>query len=359
VLKSRKSFLISLFSVALVFLLPTCLKGLEPDAHEATTTEMSGLKSAPLSPDAQERLSELEARLADAHDKRDAQAEAGILHSIGLLNYANQRFDEALDAFSKSLVLYRQLSAENLEAAELCEVGAAYTALGMDEKALDAYKEALPLWRVLDRGREAATLGKIGEVFRTLHDGGEALHFDQAALEAYKQAGDRGGEATVLNNIGLAYFVSGNERKAVGYFDKARTVYHAVANLAGEATALNNLAVADSASGDNVDALASFEQALELHRKSNDRSAEAVTLNSMGVVYSRMGQSLIANRFYSQAASIYHALGDREAEAREPNALSLAATDAKRNGHQKKTNTDEGLNAGGMNAGPSQHPIVQ
>lgn len=349
-----KAFFVLLFSVALVLLNPTCLAGLAPDAHDATPTEMFGLKFAPLPPEAQERLSELEARLTDAHGNGDAQAEAGILHSIGLLNYANQRFDEALEAFSKSLALYRQLSAESSEAAELCEVGAAYTALGMEQKALDAYKEALPLWRRLDRGREAATLGKIAEVFRTLHDAREALHFDQAALEAYVQVGDRGGEATVLNNIGLAYFVSGNERKAVSYFDKARTAYHAVANLAGEATALNNLAVAYAASGDNIDALASFEQALELHRQGNDRGAEAVTLNSIGMVYSRMGQSLIANRFYGQAASIYHALGDQQAETRELNALSLAVTDAKRNGHKRKTETDERLNAC-----QTLHPTVQ
>ncbi len=63
-------------------------------------------------------------------------------------------------------------------------MGAAYTALGMEQKALDAYKEALPLWHRLDRGREAATLGKIAEIFRSLHDPREALHFDEAALEA-------------------------------------------------------------------------------------------------------------------------------------------------------------------------------
>src|SRR5579863_8942955 len=106
---SRRALHALLFSVPLV-LNPTRLAGLAPDAHDATPTEMIGLKSAPLSPEAQDRLSQLEAGLRDAHGRGDAPAEAGILHSIGLLNYANQRFDEALDAFSKSLGLYRQLS---------------------------------------------------------------------------------------------------------------------------------------------------------------------------------------------------------------------------------------------------------
>jgi tetratricopeptide (TPR) repeat protein len=343
-LNSCKVFLVLLFSVAIVLLNPICLKGLASDAHDSTPTEMFGVKSAPLSPEAQERLSEFEAKLRDAHGQGDAQAEAGILHFIGLLNYANQRFDEALDAFSKSLALYRQLNAESFQAAELCELGATYTALGMEQKALDAYKESLPLWHRLDRGREAATLGKIAEVFRTLHDAGEALRFDQAALEAYVRAGDRVGEATVLNNIGLAYFATGNERKAVGYLDKARSAYHAIANAAGEAAVLNNLAVAYSASGNNSDALALFEQALELDRKRNDRSAEAVALNSIGVVYAHMRQPLIAHRFYGQAASIYHDLGDLKAEASELNAASLAVSDAKRNGRKRKTDSDEGLN---------------
>lgn len=78
-----------------------------------------------------------------------------------------------------------------------------------------------------------------------------------------------------------------------------------------------------------------------------------MTLKSIGAVYSRMGESLAVHRFYGEAASIYHALGDQRAETRELNALSLAVTDAKRNGRKKKTDTDEGLNAS-----PS-HPIVQ
>ena len=338
-LNARKALPALLFSMALVPLNPICLEGSVPDA------QIFGPRTAPLSTEAQEKLSELQGRLRDAQGKGDAQAEAGILHSIGLLNYAYQRFDEALEAFSRSLTLYQQLNLESFEAAEFCEVGAAYTALGMEQKALEAYKEALPLWRRLDRGREAATLGKIAEVFRALHDAGEALHFDQAALEAYAQAGDRGGQATVLNNIGLAYFASGDKHKAEKYFVKARTAFHAVANRAGEAAALNNLAVAYTSSGNSGDALASFEQALELHRRNNDRSAEALTLNSIGLMYSRMGQSLIAHRFYGQAASIYHALGDQQAETRELNAVRLAVSDARRNDRKKKTDSDEGLNA--------------
>ena len=352
--QSRKLLLVCLFLVPLVLLNPACLESLAPDAHDATPTEMFGLKTALLSQEAEGKLSELEDGLKYAHNQGDAQAEARILDSIGLLNYGNQRFDKALEAFSSSLALYRKLKMESFEAVELCEQGAAYTALGMPQKALDSYKEALPIWRRVDRGREAATLGKIAEIFRTLHDSGEALHFDQAALESFVQAGDMGGQATVLNNIGLAYFSSGNRRKAVSYFEKARTAYLVAANPAGEARALNNLAVVYASSGDNSDALVSFDAALELQRKTSDRSAEAATLNSIGVVYSRMGQSLMAHKFYGEAASIYHTLGDRQAETRESNSLSLAISEAKRDGGKKKADTFEGLNAC-----PPQLPNIQ
>lgn len=345
---------IVLFSSTWALIQPSRMEGSVTNAHDSSPAEIFGPRLAPLLQEAQEKLRELDDRLKEAHDKGDAPTEAQVLDSIGLLNYVNQRFDEALEAFSRSLAIYRQLNSEKFEATELCEMGAVYTAQGMEQKALEVYKQALPLWRGFDRGREAATLGKMAEIFRSLHDPGEALHFDQAALEAFSKAGDRGGQATVLNNMGLAYFASGSERKAASYFEKARALYREVKNQAGEATALNNLAVACSASGNNTDALAALDQALELDRKVNDRNGEAMTLNSIGVVYSRMGQSLMAHRFYGLAASTYRALGDQQAETRETNALSLAITDAKRNGHKKKTDPDQG-----WNECPSRLPNVQ
>ncbi|WP_348261991.1 tetratricopeptide repeat protein [Telmatobacter sp. DSM 110680] len=337
-------FLQVLFFVTLVLIETPLMAARAPDTRDASASEVFGLRTAPLSPQAQEDLNELEDALKDARKRGDAQGEAHAFRAIGLLNYSNERFEDALEAFSNSLALYRQLNAEVLTATELCEMASAYTALSMDQKALDAYKQALPMWHRLDRGREAATLGKIAEIFRRLRDGAEALRFDQAALEGYTLVSDRGGQATVLNNIGLAYFAAGNKRKAVDYFQKARSAYHDLSNLAGEATALNNIAVVYTASGDNIEALASFERELDLTRKSKDRTVEAMTLNSIAVTYSRMGESLAAHKFYGQAASIYHELGDRQAESRELTALSLAIADAKRRGH-KNTNTDEVLNA--------------
>ncbi len=347
-----KTLVMATFSATLVLLNSSFLAAKPPDARDSSPSEVLGPRTAALSQEAQERLNQLEDALKDAREKRDSQAEAQALRAIGLLNYSNERFDDALEAFSGSLALYRELNAETLEATELCEMASAYTAVGMHQKALDAYKLALPEWRRIDRGREAATLGKIAEIFRTLRDAAEALRFDQAALEAYTQAGDRGGQATVLNNIGLAYFAGGNKRKAAGYFQKARAAYHDLANPVGEATAVNNLAVVYSASGDNTKALELFERELELTRKNNHRNAEALTLNSIAVTYSRMGESLIAHRFYSQAASIYHEMGDQQAESRELTALSLVFADAKRHRNKRNTSTDEGFNLC-----PAQLPI--
>ncbi len=340
---TSKTLVIATLSVTLVLLKSSSLAAKPPNARDAGPSEALGPRTA-LSQQAQEKLNQLEDALKDAREKKDSQGEAQALRAIGLLNYSSARFDDALEAFSNSLVLYRELKSETLEATELCEMASAYTALGIYQKALDTYKLALPEWRRLDRGREAATLGKIAEIFRTLRDAAEALRFDQAALQAYTQAGDRRGQATVLNNIGLAYFAGGNKRKAADYFQKARAAYHDLANPVGEATALNNLAVVYSASGDNTEALASFKRELELTRRNKDRNAEALTLNSIAVTYSRMGESLIAHKFYSQAASLYHEMGDQQSEFRELTALSLAVADSKRHRNKKNTDTDQGFN---------------
>ena len=72
------------------------------------------------------------------------------------------------------------------EAKALSDIGAADFALGRNGNALEAFKQALPIWRKAgNQDHEAATLGDIGEVFRALDDPDEALRFDQRALLLY------------------------------------------------------------------------------------------------------------------------------------------------------------------------------
>lgn len=329
----RKPFLHASIVVTCSLLGSASISALPPGIHDESLVVILASEPHPLPQGAQAQLTVLQNHLQAARGHGDTRAEADDLKAIGLLNYTNGRFDDALDAFWNALPLYRGLANQQSEAEVLMEMGSAFSALGMQEKALEHYKQALPIWNRLDLAREAATLGKIGEIFRALNDPQEALDFSRAALPIFVQLGDRAGQAAALNNIGLAWFASGNKRKAIDLF-QAQTVYHAIADLSGEATALNNAAVVYNSMGNSQKSLEAFHQALELQQQRGDKRAAAATLDSMGIVYLAKGNSLKAHQTYAQALSMYREAGDRDGEARMLN--NLNRTDLKRDACKAK-----------------------
>jgi hypothetical protein len=130
----------------------------------------------------------------------------------------------------------------------LSNSGAAYSALGERQKALDFYSQALPLVRaVRDQSGEAATLNNIGMAYNDLGEKQKALDYFGQALPLYRAISHRKGEATTLNNIGLVNNDVGETQKALDYFGQALPLYRAVGDRGGEAATLYNLSLLERA----------------------------------------------------------------------------------------------------------------
>ena len=331
-MRSACKGIVCLTTALICFLLPGSAVAI---AHlgERSSFE-SGWQSPPkLSPEDEARLADLETRLKLAESHGDAAAQSDLLNSIGVLRYKADQFDEAIEAFTRALVVSRDQSNERGEATTLAELGATYIKSGAVREGLEAYQKSLPLWKKLDTAQAAAILGRVAEVFRQLGDRTSALRFNEQALQAFRDAGDQAGEAAVLNNIGLSYFVTGNKKKGIEFFNRAWMAYHAAGSEPGEGAALNNLAVGYSLSGDQLSALAMFEKAMTLQGKRGNHIEVAALLQDIGVVYSKMGQMEKA-RFYCDAAlSMYGAMGNHEAENRT--LAILTSLDKKRRGRLK------------------------
>lgn len=324
--------IVCLTTALICFLLPGSAAA---SAHLGESSSLeSGWQSSPkLSTEDEARLADLETRLKLAESQRDPATQSDLLNSIGLLRYKAEDFDEAIEAFMRSLAISRAQSNARGEATALAELGAAYIRNGAVRDGLEAYQKSIPLWKKLDTAQQAAILGRVAEVFRQLGDRSSALRFNEQALQAFRDAGHKAGEAAVLNNIGLSYFVTGNKKKGIEFFNRAWMAYHVAGSEPGESAALNNLAVGYSLAGDQSSALAMFAKAVSLQQKRGNRTEVAALLEDMGVVYSKIGQMEKA-RFYCDAAlSIYDAMGNHEAENKT--LAILTSLDKKRHGRSK------------------------
>jgi tetratricopeptide (TPR) repeat protein len=100
------------------------------------------------------------------------------------------------------------------KAIALNDIGLFYYGLGENQKALDFYNQARPLYSAVgDRDGEAATLDNIGAAYSGLGENQKALPLYNQALAIMRAVGDRGGEATTLNNIGNIYSDLGKKRR--------------------------------------------------------------------------------------------------------------------------------------------------
>jgi CHAT domain-containing protein/tetratricopeptide (TPR) repeat protein len=202
----------------------------------------------------------------------------------------------------------------------LNNIGIVYDNLGEHQKAIDFYKQALPILRAVgDRGGEGTTLHNIGLVHRSLGEPQKALDYLGQGLTLRRSVGDRAGEAQTLDSIGAVYNLLGEKQKALDFFNRVLPLRRAVGDHRGEAYTLTHIGFVYDSLGEKQKALDYYGQALPLRRLVGDRNGEADTLNVIGILYSTLGEKQKALDFFDRALTLWRTVGDRSNEAQALN----------------------------------------
>jgi CHAT domain-containing protein/tetratricopeptide (TPR) repeat protein len=262
-------------------------------------------------------LDRYEKALALLPSVNDRPGAAVALGYIGTVHHLLGERQKALDAFRQQLQLWRAEGDRQREVAEaLHNIGTVYSSMGMASKAIEFYEEALPLRRAAkDRAGLASTLDNLG--LAHLHAGQmqKASDYSNQALTLFRELNDRKGLANTLNNIGGINLTMGDYRKALGYFGQALELRRALGNRPEESIALNNIGRVYDLLGEAQKALDYHRQALQIRRALGDRLMEAASLNNIGLVYDWLGENEKALEHYKQALELFRAANDRNLEA--------------------------------------------
>ena len=252
----------------------------------------------------------------------EREAEAERLGELGIQQYQQGQFRNALITFEQLLVIFRELGDREDEGTTLNNIGAVYRSIGKYQQALDYYQQALLIFKeVGDRSGEGTTLNNLGLVYESIGKYQQALDYYEQALVIIKEVGDRSGEGTTLNNLGLVYHSIGKYQQALDYYEQALVIRKEVGDRSGEGTTLNNLGGVYDSIGKYQQALDYFQQALVIIKEVGDRSGEGTTLNNLGGVYQRIGKYQQALDYYQQALVIIKEVGDRSGEGTTLNNL--------------------------------------
>lgn len=236
--------------------------------------------------------------------------EREILCGIGGVYLPMHETLAAQEVFERALALIE--GDEGFNAADINNLGFLYNRLGVTQKALKYYKEALKLRRLnKDRLSEGITLDNLGQVYRKLGEFHMAIEHHLEALQIFRALKQRKSEGIALSNIANVHNQLGEPAKALEYTQVALAIAREENDKGEMGIRLHNIGFYHLALGNAQEALAHLNQALEVDRSANNLFNEAYDLSLIGRIHISMDEPGNALNFLDQSMSIHQKLGNR------------------------------------------------
>ena len=264
----------------------------------------------------------------------------------------SQEIDRAIHFFDKSLALQEQLNLRQAQSDTLLQLGDIYRDLGLWERVFDPYQQSLEIARNLkDRLREAAALGRLGNLYQQYRQGDRASNLERAiasytaALNVYTRDAFPENWALTQHNLGVAYsHRTGGERAdniemAIASYTAALSVYTPEAFPQDWAQTQHNLGVAYShrirgEKAENIEmAIASYTAALSVYTPEAFPQDWAQTQNNLAIAYTNRirGEKAenmeVAIASFTAALTVYTREAFPEQWAQTQNNLATAYSD--------------------------------
>ena len=256
------------------------------------------------------------AALTAALAEGDALGEASARLSLGTLQLATGRYDDAIASFAAARGGSRLAGWPAGESAALANLGNVYLECDRLDEAAEHYAEALELNRRHGlRNGEAGQLANLALVQGIR--GQLQLSADNlgAALALHRQIGSRVSEARNLANLGHAYHRLGRLADATAALTRALAMHRELGDRRTEGSTMCMLATAHRDSGRLGEALELASGALARTAESGDRPydrAEAVI--ALAGVQRVRGETTAAAEGYRRAAMLAREIGNRYLE---------------------------------------------
>ncbi|MGQ9559477.1 MAG: tetratricopeptide repeat protein [Candidatus Oleimicrobiaceae bacterium] len=223
------------------------------------------------------------------------------------------------------IVAVAQRTGDALTMAEASEsLGMLFEVEGQPDSAVEAYRRSLEVYRLVGKPYEVAELeGRMGTAFRRLRQADSAsVHFArQIALAQELQS-----EPLLAKghfNLGLLLRADNRLDSALVHFTVSLEQMRLMGDMAGLARALNNLGAVHHEKGDSVQAARFYTESLKAAEKQGENTLAIRALLNLGDLC-RDGQDYAgADGFYNRALDLARANGDLYGEALSLFALGL------------------------------------
>ncbi len=247
------------------------------------------------------------------------------------VSLARGELDRALEEAENSVTLARRIGYADGLARSLHSLGELLTRLGRHGEALDRFSESATVFRQLGRaGMERSTVLRTALIAERVRDFECALQAWARLCELEAERGDTAGELKARVGVARTVRRLDASRAAESTAELERTLQLArEAGMPGaEAESRNSLGIAAWERGDFAVALTHFESALALFRETGDERHASVISNCMGATLRAMKRPADARRYLVEGRDLARDSGSQMAEAHAEALLGDLALDA-------------------------------
>ncbi|TVT16947.1 tetratricopeptide repeat protein, partial [Amycolatopsis rhizosphaerae] len=239
----------------------------------------------------------------------DRRGQAIVLRNLGQVELYLDDYPSALDAFERSLRLFREIGDDRGVGITLSGLSTVRRVSGENEESLALCHEALEAFlRAGDRHGEAVVRISIGILWlaRGCHKTAERWFTDAYELSA--EIGDRHREAHARQRLALLHQVRGNLGGAREELDRAIAIFGELGDDHCVGYAHQSLGSLYLYSEDFAHARLLLANSLSVHQRSGDRRSEAEVSELLGDLHLRLGQPDRARDHFERALRIWRAL---------------------------------------------------
>lgn len=240
--------------------------------------------------------------LGAARASGDTYGEAAMLRGLAQVSLYQDRYEKAVEDFTRSRRLFHDIGDLRAEATSICGLGAVSQFRGRHTQSLGHFKRALAMFLAADDPHgEAFARQAIGRV--CLKSGDLAL-----ASESLGQAMRLAQELGDAHREGCVCLQMGNLHKAMSFHRHALDIFESLGDRHCGAYALQSLAGLQAARGEWAPASAGLERSLEIFQALGDRSGEASSTQMLGEVHHSAGRTGLALDYLNHATVLRRSL---------------------------------------------------
>ncbi len=255
------------------------------------------------------RVDSLEQIISSLPEKNKARK---LIDMAGLCLYSLPQKSIYLSQKAYELATKRNNKIDKIEA--LRTIGVAFFIQDKYEEALKYYLKSLKISKqVKDENQVAVNLMNIGTLYSAWKKYPVALKYYEDGLEILKKNNENKGLTKVYNNIGMIYLICDKYNDALMSFTNSLKISTMLKDSLGIAHTLDNIGIVYSKKGNYTLALQTMEKALLISERSSDNQGTALTMNDIGEVYMKKKMYEKALFYFEKSLIILKKINDKNA----------------------------------------------